>query len=63
LCIEFDCQQHSVGWNGNKNILMKIQINDAIKTNYCLANNIELLRIPYTEFKNIESILKANLLA
>lgn len=30
---------------------------DNIKTNYCKNNGINLLRIPYTEFKNIESIL------
>jgi hypothetical protein len=33
------------------------QINDAIKNKYAADNNIPLLRIPYTEFKNIETIL------
>ena len=37
------------------------QINDKIKTNYCLNNNIPLLRIPYWEFDNIPTILTTKL--
>jgi len=33
------------------------QINDKIRNNYCLNNNIPLLRIPYWEFDNISTIL------
>lgn len=32
-------------------------VNDHIKDKYCLENNIKLLRIPYTDFDKIESIL------
>lgn len=34
-----------------------VQYRDNIKTNYCIQKNIPLLRIPYWDFKNIESIL------
>ena len=46
-------------------ILTKMRISkirDTIKTVYCENNNIKLLRIPYWEFDNIESILKEKLL-
>jgi hypothetical protein len=36
-------------------------INDEIKTNFCKNNQIKLIRIPYTEFNNIEKILNENL--
>lgn len=39
----------------------KIVIHDSIKTNYCIANNIPLIRIPYWEFDNIENILQKEL--
>ena len=34
---------------------------DRIKTEYCLSNNIKLIRIPYWDFENIEEILHKNL--
>lgn len=39
-------------------------INDTIKTLYCKNNSIKLIRIPYTDIKNIENILieKLNLI-
>jgi hypothetical protein len=39
----------------------ELKIKDNIKTKYCLDNNIKLIRIPHTEFKNIEKILKQEL--
>ena len=33
------------------------QIRDNIKTQYCKDNNIKLIRIPYYEFKNVDTIL------
>jgi uridylate kinase len=55
--------QHYKPWvfNDEKkaiNKLKKQKIKDSIKTKYCKDNNIKLIRIPYTEFKNIENILK-----
>jgi hypothetical protein len=34
---------------------------DEIKNKYCLDNNINILRIPYTKFNNIEKILEENI--
>lgn len=65
LCIEFDGIQHFEPTRFNKKMTHEEAIEnynqqvikDNIKTNYCKNNEINLLRIPYTEFKNIESIL------
>jgi len=62
--IEYDGEQHfyPVNFNGisdekaEKNF-KQIQINDKTKNNYCMNNNIKLLRIPYWEFDNIVQIL------
>lgn len=64
LCIEYDGQLHFEPFkNNNKGIekLKSTQKNDQIKTEYCKNNNINLLRIPYWEFNNIECILKTEL--
>jgi hypothetical protein len=56
---EYDGQLHYISKEhfGGEAELIKRQINDSIKTNYCLQNNIPLLRIPYWDFDNIEHIL------
>jgi very-short-patch-repair endonuclease len=41
--------------------LLKVQIVDKIKNEYCIKNNIRLIRIPYWDFGNIEKILKKEL--
>lgn len=65
LCIEYDGEQHFHPVRFHKNetdeqmqdkFLLQ-QKRDLIKTNYCKDNNIALLRIPYTEFNNINEIL------
>lgn len=64
ICIEYDGRQHfePVGFT-NKNVKeISFQFettcnHDLIKTQYCEDNNIKLIRIPYTEFKNIDEIL------
>lgn len=51
LCIEYDGEQHFKAvdfWGGHEGYI-KQQQNDTIKTNYCLENNINLLRIRYDE--------------
>ena len=48
--VKIICEIHGV-FEQNK-------IRDSIKTKYCLDNGINLIRIPYTEFNNIENILK-----
>lgn len=54
--IEFDGRQHYTGPEGkwkNSISLEEQQNRDKIKTEYCLNNNIPLLRIPYFEIGNI----------
>lgn len=57
--IEYDGELHFVAVElfGGEGKLLKIQEHDRIKNEYAKENNIPLLRIPYTEFDNIEEIL------
>ena len=58
--IEYDGKQHYETWHNVSNAkdkLIKIQKHDNIKTIYCQKNRIDLIRIPYWSFKNIQSIL------
>lgn len=63
LLIEYDGRQHyeSVRFFGTEEdaetVLKKTQESDKIKNQYCKDNNINLLRIPYWETKNIETII------
>lgn len=70
ICIEFDGRQHfKVVDFGQSSINQKkiqkqfenTKRNDSIKTQYCIDNNIKLIRIPYWEIKNISVILENNL--
>lgn len=47
--IEFDGEQHQVGWSRDENDCKEIQQRDNIKNQYALSHNIPLVRIPYTE--------------
>ncbi|PZT57509.1 hypothetical protein [Paenibacillus silvae] len=61
--IEYDGEHHTrikERWGGKERLKL-IQKRDNIKTNYCKANNIPLIRIPYWDFKNIDSILTERL--
>lgn len=51
ICIEYDGIQHfeSIEYWGGKNKLLTQKKRDQIKTNYCLQNNIKLIRIKYNE--------------
>ena len=62
-CIEYDGRQHfePIRFFGGTNGFEKLKIKDKIKTQYCLDNNIKLIRIPYTKIKNIEYIIKKEL--
>lgn len=59
LCIEYDGQQHadikSKFWTP------VIKENDNKKNEFCVLNNIHLLRISYLDFNNIEEILLSTL--
>ena len=51
ICIEYDGAQHSKSvknWGGDEALKTSI-IRDNIKNNFCLNNNINLIRIPYTD--------------
>jgi len=61
LLIEYDGEQH-FSYRINKRyttkLINKIRHNDFIKNQFCIENHINLLRIPYTEFNRIDTILK-----
>ena len=59
LLIEFDGIQHYEirGHFGGYDGFVDTKIRDTIKNIYCKDNNIDLLRIPYWDYKNIENIL------
>lgn len=68
IAIEFDGEQHynplSFGGKDEKEVkdnFKGIQTRDAIKTKYCIDNNIKLIRIPYWDIDSIEEILKKEL--
>lgn len=67
MCIEYDGLQHfqpcrfgGMPLEKAKQKLVECQYRDNIKTEYCINNNIKLLRIPYTEYNNIDNILSLN---
>lgn len=62
-CIEYDGQQHfePVEYFGGMKSFKDTQLRDEIKNAYCRDKSIQLIRIPYFEFENIEDILKEKL--
>lgn len=61
--IEFDGMQHYKWVKGffTEEAFNKLQFHDKLKNEYCNNNNIKLLRIPYWEVNNINSILEKEL--
>jgi len=60
VCIEYDGKQHYEFieyFHKTQDRFKSQQKRDEIKTEYCKERNIKLIRIPYYEFDNIESIL------
>jgi very-short-patch-repair endonuclease/Zn finger protein HypA/HybF involved in hydrogenase expression len=59
LCIEYDGIQHfELGrFNVTDKQLQESKIKDNIKNDFCEKYNINLLRIPYWEIKNIEKLI------
>lgn len=64
IVIEYDGEQHfypidfaGKGEEWAEKEFLKVQERDAIKNQFCIDNHIELIRIPYYEFKNIENII------
>ena len=62
-CIEYDGIQHvkAVKCFGGEEEFKNTKYKDNIKTQYCLNNNINLIRISYIEFDDIEYIINENL--
>lgn len=56
MCIEYDGEQHVRPAFGEKSFYKTI-LHDGMKNNYCKWNNINLIRIPHTDFDKIEIIL------
>ena len=61
-CIEYDGRQHFEYYHRFKNNLDEYLFRDNVKNNYTKQNNITLLRIPYTKFNDIDSIIRNNLI-
>lgn len=61
LCIEYDGILHYEDKFNNPKEFKLIKKRDKIKTKYCKNNSINLIRIPYWEFDNIEKILEKTL--
>lgn len=59
ICIEYDGKQHFL--KESKFYSEDIIINDQIKNEYCIENNINLIRISYLEYKNIYKIMSKKL--
>ena len=63
MLIEYDGEPHfrEIEYLGGKRGFELRRKNDKIKTEYALINNINLLRIPHTERKNLSDILNNNI--
>ena len=57
--IEYDGEQHyqPIEYFGGSKAFKKQLERDKIKSEYCLKNNIHLVRVPYFEFDKIENII------
>lgn len=64
ICIEYDGEQHfrPVDYFGGLEAFDKLKKRDVIKDNYCLKNNIKLIRIPFDKYDLIDDILKSEIL-
>ena len=63
LIIEYDGEQHfkPISAFGGEDGFWTTITHDAIKNQYCEDNNINILRIPYWEFDDIEKLIKDKL--
>ena len=57
-CIEFDGEQHFTrGFNTTDCEFDELKYRDSIKDEYCYKNDLNIIRIPYWDFDNIEKII------
>ena len=63
ILVEYDGIQHfePIEFFGGKRGFEYRTLNDEIKNRYCLDNGIKLLRIPYWEIDNVDSILTSEI--
>lgn len=68
IVIEYDGEQHfrpvNLGGISDESAMKAFRLTqkrDAIKNQYCQTNDIQLIRIPYTQFDSIETILNQQL--
>ncbi len=63
VLIEYDGEQHFKAneYFGGQQAFVNLKANDAIKSNWCIQNNIELVRISYHEIHEICMILDLSL--
>ena len=63
ICIEYDGQHHFqiISKYGGEEFFKKVKDHDIIKNNWCLENNIKLIRIPYKKKNKIFKILSIEL--
>lgn len=59
--IEFDGRQHFIDTNYFTYSFDKVRKHDDIKNKYCMNNNIDIIRIPYTKINHINEILDKKL--
>lgn len=62
ILIEYDGSPHFKESFNDPMKLVKQNITDRKKTQYCIDNDIPILRIPYIEFNNLEEILSSILI-
>jgi Probable Zinc-ribbon domain len=61
ILIEYHGRQHyeSINFGGDyKNMFELVKKHDKMKEDWCINNNVQLIVIPYTDFKNIENIVR-----
>jgi very-short-patch-repair endonuclease len=60
LLIEFDGQQHfkAINFFGGDSTFKEYKERDKIKDDYCVKQNIRLIRIPYNEINSIHTIIE-----
>ena len=68
IAIEYDGEQHfrpvNFGGISEEDAMQEFELTqkrDKIKDEYCQTNGIQLIRIPYTQFDNIDAILNQQL--
>jgi len=59
ICIEYDGKHHfkSIEYFGGDKFLEKVKLRDKIKEDFCNKNDMKLVRIKYTDNKNIEMVI------